>query len=151
MQIKEVKPLTFLYHSIRTTTSGLTPQLGSIAKALYKEAAALDLDVTGPVYWQYVGFDSKPDAEFTLHIALPVAEAREGYSGKFAFQRTEPFKCLATMHEGNWTDIPQTYRKLFGYIASQGLQPAGLDREVYINVNFADPEANVTEVQIGIK
>ncbi len=151
MQIKEVKPLTFFYHSVRTTPSGLTPQLGSVAKALYKEAAALDLTVTGPVYWQYVGFDPSPDAEFTLHIALPVAEAREGYAGKFAFQRTGSFKCLAAVHEGDWTTIPQTYRKLFGYMAGQGLQPTGIDREMYINVNFTDPEANVTEVQVGIK
>jgi hypothetical protein len=46
-----------------------------VAADLYREAAALNLDVTGPLIWQYVGFDPSPGAEFTLHIALPVAEA----------------------------------------------------------------------------
>ena len=151
MQIKVVKPITFFYHSVETNLSGLTPLVGVVARELYKEAASLDLDITGPVYWQYVGFDMKPEATFTLQIALPVAAAREDYQGKFAFQHTPPFKCLSAVHEGPWTEIPGTYQKLFGYIGEQGLHPTGLDRELYINVSQADPEANVTEVQVGIR
>jgi hypothetical protein len=30
------------------------------------------------------------------------------------------------------------------------LRPTGLSREVFLTVNFTDPAANVTEVQIGI-
>jgi len=150
MQIKQVRPLTFFYHAVRTTMSGLAPLVGVVARELYREAAALDLTVTGPVYWQYVGFEPEPETEFSLHIALPVAEAKADYAGKFAFQRTEPFRCLAAVHEGNWIDIPQTYGKLFAHLSDQGLQPTGLNRELYINFNFTDPAANVTEVQVGI-
>jgi hypothetical protein len=149
MQIKEVKPLTFFYHSVRTTMSGLTAQTGVVAADLYREAA-LGLDVAGPLVWQYVGFDPSPGAEFTLHVALPVAEAKADYAGKFAFQRTGPFRCLSAVHEGSWTELPGTYQKLFGYLAAQDLRPTGLNREVFLTVNFTDLAANVTEVQIGI-
>lgn len=150
MQIKEVKPLTFFYHSVRTTVSGLTAQTGVVAASLYREAAALGLDVTGPLHWQYVGFDPAPGAEFTLHVALPVAEAKADYAGPFAFQRTEPFRCLSAVHAGDWTKLPETYQELFGYLSTHDLRPTGLNREVFLTVNFTDPEANVTEVQIGI-
>jgi effector-binding domain-containing protein len=151
MQIKEVKPLTFFYHSVRTTMSGLSPLVGVVARELYREAAALDLAVTGPIYWQYIGLDPKPEAEFTLHIALPVDEERADYTGKFAFQRTEPFRCLTAVHEGDWAELPRTYRQLFGSLAEQNLRPTGLSREVFLNMDFAEPAANVTEVQIGIQ
>ncbi len=112
MQIKEVKPLTFFYHSVRTTLSGLSAQTGVVAASLYREAAALGLEVTGPLCWQYVGFDPAPGAAFTLHIALPVAEAKADYAGPFAFQRTGPFRCLSAVHEGDWMKLPETYQKL---------------------------------------
>ncbi len=150
MQTKEVKPLTFFYHSVRTTVDGLTAQTGVVARDLYREAATLGLDVTGPLCWQYVNFDPTPGAEFTLHIALPVAEARADYAGAFAFQRMGPFRCLSAVHEGDWAKLPETYQKLFGYLAAQNLRPSGLSREVFLTVNFTDPKANVTEVQIGI-
>jgi hypothetical protein len=151
MQIKEVKPLTFFYHSVRTTLSGLSAQTGVVAASLYREAAALGLEVTGPLCWQYVGFDPAPGAQFTLHIALPVAQARADYAGEFAFQRTGPFRCLSAVHEGDWMKLPETYRKLFGNLAAENLRPTGLNREVFLTVNFTEPEANVTEVQIGIQ
>ena len=150
MQIKEVRPLTFFYHSVRTTVAGLTAQTGVVAKDLYREAAALGLDVTGPLCWQYVNFDPTPGAEFTLQIALPVAEAKADYAGKFAFQRTGPFRCLSAVHEGDWTQLPGTYQKLFGSLTAENLRPTGLNREVFLTVNFTDPAANVTEVQIGV-
>ena len=150
MQIKEVKPLTFFYHSVRTTMSGLTPLVGVVARELYREAAALDLAVTGPIYWQYVGLDPTPEAEFTLHIALPVDAIRADHAGKFAFQRTEPFRCLTAVHEGDWTELPGLYQKLYGYLTEHNLRPTGLSREVFLNVDFAEPAANITEVQIGV-
>jgi effector-binding domain-containing protein len=80
-----------------------------------------------------------------------VNEVRPDYAGKFAFQRTEPFRCLTAVHEGEWTELPQTYRQQFGSIAEQSLRPTGLSREVFLNVDFAEPAANVTEVQIGVQ
>ena len=72
------------------------------------------------------------------------------YDGKFHFKRTEPFKCVSLRHDGNWLDIPKTYGKAFEYVTKNNLKPNAINREVYINADFKYPEANITEIQIGI-
>jgi effector-binding domain-containing protein len=150
MQIKEVKPMTFFYYSVQTTLRELLSYVRVVAKDLHKEAALHDIKVTGPVYWQYIGFNGNPVKEFTLEIALPVADIRPTYTGKFQFRKTESFKCLSTWHEGSWAELSQTYGALFDYISQHGLTSIGVNREIYFNMDFNQPEANLTEVQIGI-
>jgi effector-binding domain-containing protein len=48
-------------------------------------------------------------------------------------------------------EIPQSYAKLMQFMDSQQLQPIGATRELYVNADFVNPEANVTEIQMGIK
>ena len=125
-------------------------ELTWVAKDLFKEAVTQDLTVTGPVHWHYFGFSDDETKTFTLEIALPIADFPQEYDGRFHFKRTEPFKCVTLMHEGSWYEIPKSYHKLMEYAAKRKLTPNTINREVYINSDFKDPAANITEIQIGI-
>lgn len=149
MQIKNVKPINFMFYRTETRIAELAELIG-IAKDLFKEAVAQDLTVTGPVHWHYFGFDGDETKSFTLEIALPISEFPQEYDGRFHFKRTEPFRCVTSIHEGSWLEIPKTYGKLMDFVNEKHLMPNTINREVYINSDFKDPRANVTEVQMGI-
>lgn len=150
MQIKEVKPINFLF--LRTDVKvGDLASLLPVAHELYAEACKHALRVTGPVHWHYFGFDGDPDKAFTLEIALPVAQILEEYDGKFHFKRTDNFRCVSLIHEGPWTEIPKSYARAFDFINANKMTPLASNRELYINVDFTSTEANTTEIQIGVK
>jgi effector-binding domain-containing protein len=149
MQVKAVKPISFIYFRTEAKIDELAGFL-SISQELFREAVRYDLTITGPIHWHYFGFEGDANKSFTLEIGLPVGEVPEGYDGKFHFKRTEPFKCVSAVHEGNWLDMPVSYAKLMGYIAEHNLKPLAINREIYVNADFRHPEANVTEIQIGI-
>ena len=148
-QLKELKPINFLFYRAETKVSELA-QFFPIAKDLFKEAVRLDIHVTGPVHWHYFGFTGDEKESFTLEIALPVAQVVDEYDGKFHFKRTENYKCVTLIHEGAWDSIPQSYGKIMQFVAENGLQPLGTNRELYINADFTSPEANVTQIQLGV-
>jgi len=150
MEIKEIKPMNFLYFSTETKISELSSFVSRVARALHLEAAKLDLDVTGPIYWNYFGFAGDVNQSFLLEISLPVGEIPANYRGEFRFKRADKFKCLSARHEGSWYELPKTYGALMQYIVSHQLQPTFTNRELYINCDFKDPLANVTEIQMGI-
>ena len=149
MQVKEVKPINFIYFRTETNVSNLANLL-PVAKEIYREAVSQDLRITGPVHWHYIGFTGDENKPFTLEIALPVSEVVPGYDGKFHFKRTQPFKCVSIIHEGGWNEIPSTYNKMMQFIAKHKLEPSAINREIYVNTDFYSPESNVTEIQVGI-
>lgn len=149
MQVKEVKPINFIYYRTETKVDNLI-NLVPVAKEIYREAVNCDLHITGPVHWHYIGFTGDEHQPFILEIALPVAEVLPAYDGKFHFKRTQPFKCVSLIHEGGWNEIPSTYNKMMQFITKHKMEPSSLNREIYINGDFYSPEANVTEIQIGI-
>ena len=149
MQVKEVKPINFIYYRTFTTVGDLI-NLIPVAKEIYREAVDNNLHITGPIHWHYHNFIGH-DKQFTLEIALPVGDVLSDYDGKFHFKRTEPFKCVAEVHEGGWMEIPHTYNKMMQFISKQRMEPSLMNREIYVNSDFHVPEANVTEIQIGIK
>ena len=149
MQIKSVKPINFLFYRTETRIAELA-NLFWVARDLFKEAVSRDLTVTGPVHWHYFGFTGDESKAFTLEIALPIADIPQEYDGRFHFKRTEPFQCVTTTHEGNWLEIPNAYGRLMEFITQQKLTPNAINRELYVNADFKDPEANVTEIQMGI-
>jgi effector-binding domain-containing protein len=149
MQIKAVKPISFLFFRTETTISELTRFI-PIGQELFKEAVLHKLFITGPVHWHYFGFSGDANKPFTLEISLPVGGVEGEYDGQFHFKRTEPFKCVSYIHEGGWLDIPQSYGKMLEFISQQRLQPNAVNREIYVNTDFKDPQANVTEIQIGV-
>lgn len=148
--LKEVKPINFLFFRTETTVGELSKFL-SVGQELFAEAFENNLRITGPVHWHYFGFLGEPTKPFTLEIALPVADMIGEYDGKFHFKRTEPFRCVSIIHEGNWLDIPKSYGRLMDFIMRKKLTPIGVNREIYINADFVNPEANITEIQLGVK
>lgn len=148
--LKEVKPIRFLFYRTETTVQELN-QFMWVAKALMKEAVQRELTITGPVHWHYHGFMGDIHKPFILEICLPVAEVLPDYDGDFHFKVTEPFKCVALIHEGSWYNIPSSYAKLMAYTQDHKLTPIGSNRELYINADFIAPDANVTEIQLGVK
>lgn len=148
--VKEVKPINFLYFRTETTVARLVDFL-PVAKDLQKEAVNCDLRMVGPVHWHYFGFTGDESKPFVLEVAIPVDEIPGDYDGSFHFKRTEAFRCASLVHEGPWNDLPDTYHSLMQFVASNKLTPVGVNREIYLNADFQFPEANVTEVQIGIQ
>jgi effector-binding domain-containing protein len=150
MQIKEIKPINFLFFRTKTKVSELGRYVGIVARELYRDATLNDLEISGPVYWNYFGFDGDSSKEFTLEIALPVAEIPNQYEGKFRVKHEDTFYCVSLIHDGSWFDLPSSYEKLAGFIGQHQLKMAAQNRELYINMDFNNPTANVTEIQIGI-
>lgn len=149
MLVKEVKPINFLYYRTETTIENLV-HLIPMAKELYREAVEMNLHITGPIHWHYNGFSGDVTKPFRLEIALPVGDTLSDYDGKFHFKRSQPFKCVSIIHEGNWLDIPHTYAKLNQFVQKHKMEPSLMNREIYINSDFHQPEANVTEIQMGL-
>jgi effector-binding domain-containing protein len=150
MQIKTIAPFTILYFSTRTTLAGLGQFARRIPRELYREAVANDLEVTGPVYWNYYGFSNVPEAPFRLEIALPVAGEKPLSGQQFQFRQTEPFTCAALVHEGPWEDIPRTYGVVHQALRLARYKPNGNSREIYIHSDFSQPKNNVVEIQVEI-
>lgn len=148
--LKKVKPINFLFYRTETTVNELN-KLFWVASELFQEAVRNKLIITGPIHWHYVGFEGDETKQFTLEISLPVGDVVNEYDGKFHFKRTEDFTCVSLTHEGNWLEIPASYQQIMEFVASHKLVPSGLNRELYINVDFRHPEANVTEIQLGVR
>lgn len=149
MQIKEARPVNFLFYRTETTIAQLFTLL-PIGQKLYKEAVEQGLSITGPVHWHYFNFTGDVNQRFILEICLPVAEVVKEYDGLFHFKRTDLYKCVSIVHEGDWQDIPKSYEKLMQFMDENKLTPVAINRELYINVDFNHPENNVTEIQMGI-
>lgn len=147
--LKQVKPINFLFFRTETTRGDLE-KFVPIASELFKEAYENNLRITGPVHWHYFDFSQDERKSFTLEVALPVAEVIGEYDGKFHFKRSEAFSCISIVHEGNWLDIHKSYGRLMEFAYKKKLKVRGVNREIYINADFTNPEANITEVQLGV-
>ncbi|NOT77027.1 MAG: hypothetical protein HOP08_19055 [Cyclobacteriaceae bacterium] len=148
MQIKDIKPVNFLFFRTETRVSELAKFL-PVSQEIFREAVLRFIPITGPVHWHYTGLTDM-EKPFTLEVCVPVAGIPKEYDGLFHFKRTDSFKCVAVIHEGSWDKLPDTYGKIFAFLGENKLQPSGVHRELYINVDFTHPEANTTEVQFGI-
>lgn len=149
MEIKETKQIAVLYYSERTTLTGAMKLVRTVARELYREASNLDLEVTGPIYWIYYGFDGNQETEFTLEIALPITHTQIN-SGKYEVKYLDNFKSISLTHYGSWANMSEAYRALMQEIGMKSYQLTGQLRELYINMDFENPENNITEIQIGI-
>ena len=145
MKIKTHPPVTVLYSSHRTTLKELK-QLQPVVKDLYTEAANNAL-ISGPLYWIYHGADGKPDTEFTLEIAIPIQGQYS--SSKFLTKQLTPFKAVTCLYEGSYDQIYAGYSEILQYIDAHKIPINEESRELYLNVDFQQPENCVTEIQVG--
>jgi effector-binding domain-containing protein len=151
MQIKTIQPIQVLCFETEATMQSLLQFVRVVARRLYMQAYEHDLEITGPVYWIYDGADGQPDTPFQLTIALPVFAPDIALEGsQFKVKTLGSFHCLTAQHLGDWTRLGETYGRLFGEIQQKGLRPSGITREIYLNMDFGNPEGNITEVQIGL-
>lgn len=148
--VREIKPINFLFFRTETRVSELANFI-PVAQELFKEAVNKNLKIMGPIHWHYFGFNGDVNATFTLEVVLPVSEVLSDYDGKFHFKRTEAFKCVTLIHEGSWLDIPASYGKIAAFMNNNQLKPVGVSREVYINSDLLHPEANISEIQVGVQ
>jgi effector-binding domain-containing protein len=148
MQIKNIQPINFLLYRTETRLSELS-QLIPIGQQLFAEAVKLGLFISGPIHWHYYDFIG-PEAPFSLEICLPVSRIVEEYDGKFHFKRSESFRCVTATHEGSWQSLPESYQRVMSFISGNKLVANNVSREIYVNVDFNELSANVTEIQVGI-
>nr|WP_295929664.1 GyrI-like domain-containing protein [uncultured Dyadobacter sp.] len=150
MQIKTIQPIHVLYFETRTSFKEIFQFVRIEARKLYQDAVRNDLEITGPVYWLYQGADGRPDTVFTLTIALPVTPPTHAIDSHYRLKLLEAFECVSEELYGNWDGLVNTYGSLFGSVMSQKLAMSGQNREIYLNMDFENPDRNITEVQIGI-
>lgn len=148
-ELRTIKPITFLFHRTETTMAELINQV-AVGQQLYKEALDRDLLIGGPIHWHYFNFEG-PEKPFTLEVALPVDKSIPDYDGPFHFKRTENYACACLTHEGRWDDLPKSYDKLVEFATRQGKTPLSTAREIYVQADLNNQDANVTEIQLGVQ
>jgi effector-binding domain-containing protein len=147
--IRDIKPIRFLYFSTRTTMAELSGLVRHVQESLYADAVQHGLFISGPAYWNYFNFQDL-EKPFDLEISVPVAGLPENYKGKYATKTSPSFRCVSGILEGSWDKFPDAYGELMAYAREQNLRVTGESREAYLNIDFERPDANRTEIQIGI-
>jgi len=151
MQTKLIHPMHVFCFETETTMQEILQYVRVVAHQIYKEAINYSLEITGPVYWIYEGADGQPDTTFKLTIALPVSYTEfEPLDSDFQLKTLDLFDCVSQQHLGDWNNLGETYGQIIGEIQSDKFIMSGQNREIYLNMDFENPERNITEVQIGI-
>ena len=149
MEIKTVPPLKVLYFTTRTSIAGLDAYVVTAAKKLYAEAVRQDILPAGPIIWQYIGMDGKPDTIFTLEICLPV-EREAQPTGIFLYKVLQHFTCATAVHADAWSNLSATYATLVPAVFAAGKRPGMYSRELYYMIDMHNPQGNLVEIQLGI-
>ena len=151
MQIRTIQSMQVFCFETTTSLREISGYVRHVARQLYKDAVQNDLEITGPVYWVYNGADGQPDTEFSLTIALPVCSCEKTIlPSDFKLKQLDSFKCVSQTHYGAWENLGETYGQLIFEIQVKDPEMSGQNRELYLNMDFENPEANITEVQIGL-
>jgi effector-binding domain-containing protein len=146
MHIKTYPPLTVLCSTHETTIQELH-QFGPVMAELYAEAGRKSF-INGPLHWIYHNMDGRPDSLFTLEIAIPVRKAFK--SAKFQIKELDFFKAITFPHEGPWEQLPGSHAQIMERLTEHHIPVTQECREVFLNINFEQPEKNITEIQIGV-
>jgi effector-binding domain-containing protein len=146
MHIKTYPPLMVL-SSIHQTTMSQLQQFGPVMAELYAVAGRKSF-INGPLHWIYYGMDGNPDTVFTLEIAIPIRKAIQ--STKFKVKELDFFKAITFPHEGLWEQLPGSHAQIMERLAENNIPVTNECREVFLNINFSQPEKNMTEIQIGV-
>jgi len=115
---------------------------------LYAEAGRKGF-INGPLHQIYYGMDGQPDTLFKLEIAIPVRKAFN--SSKFKIKELDFFKAITFPHEGPWEQLPGSHAQIMERLAEHHIPVTNECREVFLNINFIEPEKNITEIQIGVE
>jgi len=149
MTIKTQPAINLLCFSTETSLIGLGQFVRVKASEIYNEAVKSNLEITGPIYWIYYGMDGYPETNFKLDIGVPVQKSKTTSNG-FSCKTFEKMEFATCIHVGSWEKFPQSYAVLIKEIMDSGRSLNGITREVYINIDFDNPENNLTEIQLGL-
>jgi len=150
MIIKKAPAMNLFCFSTEVTLVELGKYVRVKAHETYIEAIKNNLEITGPIYWIYYGMDGDPNTKFKLDIGVPVQYANPTSDG-FSCKTIEKMELATFIHEGSWSNIPKSYSSLISEIMESGRILIGIAREVYLNIDFENPENNITEIQLGVK
>ena len=151
MEFKKVHPMQVLCFETKTKLSEIGEYVRVVAYKMYQAAVKNNLEITGPVYWIYEGMDGNPETVFSLTIALPITfKEIDLQNSEFTLKSLRLFQCATTQHSGDWAKLGETYGSLIPKLLADGFNMSGENREIYLNMDFQNPEANITEIQIGI-
>ncbi len=81
-----------------------------------------------------------------VEVAFPVRYPVE--NGQVSTRFLETRKAWTLLHRGAHDTIPQTRRKIFTHIETHAGTVGGGVREIYLELDSADPEKNLTEIQV---
>lgn len=149
--IEIAPPFHALTFTVRTTLSAINQYVRVVARDLHREAARNDLEVTGPIQWIYAGMDGTPTTEFKLKIVLPVTSPEQPYeAAKFVLETIDEFYHVSVSHPGAWERMSESYARLFAKVEGEKRVMTGNFREIYLNMDFDQPEHNRTTLQAGV-
>ena len=148
MIIKKAPSMNFFCFSTETTLMELGKYVRVKAYETYIEAIKNNLEITGPIYWIYYGMDGNPETKFKLDIGVPVQKNKPLSSG-FSCKPVGEMEFATCIHEGSWNNFPQSYSSLIAELMKSGRTLNGIAREIYINIDFENPNNNITEIQLG--
>ncbi len=149
MIIKKVPSMHLFCFSTEATLTELGKYVRVKAKEIYIEAIKNNLEITGPIYWVYYGMDGNPETKFKLDIGVPVQYANPTSDG-FSCKTIEKMDLATCIHEGSWSNLSKSYSSLISEIMETGSNLNGIAREVYINIDFDNPQNNIVEIQLGL-
>jgi predicted transcriptional regulator YdeE len=145
---KDTAPFAALGFTTRTTLPRLS-DWNHVVGELFGEADRLGLTVTGPIQYVYTGVNGDETNEFQLDIVLPIA-APGALPDTFEYRQIPGFSCMSYTYVGSWEHLPEVYDLLFPQLYAGGQKNDGHVREVYINHDGENPDACVSEIQIGL-
>jgi effector-binding domain-containing protein len=148
MHVKTHPPVTILYSTHQTSIQQLSDFVGVVMKDLCAEAVSNNALISGPPCWIYHGMDGKPNTIFTLEIAIAVQG--EIKSTRFPTKQLPAFKAVTYTHEGSWSSMPQAYGQIMHHIDANKIPMNEECREYYLNIDFQNPENNITQIQVGV-
>ena len=88
------------------------------------------------------------------YVGMPVPDKVYG-SGPVKIYTFTKSRAVCMLHYGDYNNLPESWQKLLGWAAANGLEPSGLYREVYITGpgpnDPVDPARWITELVLPVK
>lgn len=81
-----------------------------------------------------------------IDVCYPVTDNVE--SDAVTSRMLDAVEVLSVIHDGPYTTMGESYKKLYGYMREHEISPTAYGREIYLNYDATDDTKNVTELQV---
>jgi len=149
--VKSVPPRT----AICIEHTGSYDQIGTVYRQLREWARKKGVKVTGPGTTIFHTPPSEHGSESAVfEVCLPV-EGEPAGEGKVRVRRLAGGMVASVRVTGPYSQVPAHYTEMLAWLSSQGLEPSGAPREVYVRRPDASPgggsESFLTEIQFPVR